>query len=74
MNSTNNVEKIGAYAGIAGALLAASGFGLYGYPLFTLSSMMLIASSYKQKNFNLLKMQSAFLAANAIGIYTFCIG
>ncbi len=72
MNSrTKTVEKVGAVLGIVGAFFAASGFGAIGYPAFTLSSVFLCYTSLMQKNYSLLSMQAAFLAANAIGIYTF---
>jgi hypothetical protein len=74
MNSnTNSMEKIGAYAGIVGAFLVATNNGDYGYPFFAVSSILLMVTSCKQKNWSLLKMQSAFFLANAIGIYTFCM-
>ena len=68
------MERIGTIFGIIGAFLAALGVGVYGYPLFTISSVCLIISSYRQGNKNLLALQSAFLACNVIGIYTFVIG
>lgn len=68
------MERIGTVFGIIGAFLAALGVGVYGYPLFTVSSICLMVSSYKQQNRNLLALQSAFLACNVIGIYTFVIG
>ena len=74
MNSrTQTVEKVGAALGIIGAFLAASGLGAFGYPAFTLSSLLLCYTSLMQKNYSLLSMQGAFLAANAIGIYTFVL-
>jgi len=73
MDSTKTLEKIGAALGIVGAFLAAAGFGAYGYPAFTLSSLLLTFTAYRQSNKNLLAMQGAFLTANVIGIYTFVI-
>jgi hypothetical protein len=73
MNSSkgNKMERLGALCGIIGAFLAASGFGAYGYPLFTLSSVLLLATSIRQKQHNLIALQSAFLCANIVGIYHF---
>jgi hypothetical protein len=74
MNSrTQTVEKLGAAFGILGAFLAAAGFGIIGYPCFTLSSVLLVYTSIMQKNYNLLSMQAAFLAANILGIFTFTV-
>ena len=74
MNSrTQTVEKFGAGFGILGAFLAAAGFGVVGYPCFTLSSILLVYTSIMQKNYNLLSMQAAFLAANILGIFTFTV-
>jgi hypothetical protein len=73
MDTTKLLEKIGAALGIVGAFLAAAGFGAYGYPAFTLSSLLLTFTAYRQGNKNLLAMQGAFLTANLIGIYTFVI-
>lgn len=73
MDSTKTLEKIGAALGIVGAFLAAAGFGVYGYPAFTLSSLLLSFTAYRQANRALLSMQGAFLTANLIGIYTFVI-
>ena len=62
------MERIGTVCGILGALLAALGFGVYGYPLFTLSSICLLRSSFLQRNKNLMMLQGAFLLCNIIGI------
>ncbi len=67
------IESFGVFCGIIGAFLAASGFGAYGYPLFTLSSLALIISAYMQKNGNLMALQGAFLCANIVGIFTFVL-
>lgn len=66
-------EKLGATLGILGAFLAASGFGVIGYPAFTVSSLLLCYTAYKQSNNSLMAMQGAFLAANLIGIFTFTV-
>ena len=65
------MEKIGAFCGILGAFLAAFGFGAFGYPLFTLSSIFLLRSSFLQGNKNLMMLQSAFLLANVVGVFNF---
>jgi len=70
---TQTIEKVGAGLGMLGAFLAASGFGLIGYPAFTLSSLLLCYTAKRQANQSLMFMQSAFLAANLIGIYTFVL-
>lgn len=67
------VEKFGAGFGIIGAFLAAAGFGVIGYPAFTLSSILLVYTSVMQKNYSLLSMQAAFLAANILGLFTFTV-
>jgi hypothetical protein len=65
------MERIGTVCGVIGAFLAALGMGLYGYPLFTLSSICLLRSSWAQGNRNLIALQSAFLLTNIIGIFHF---
>lgn len=65
------MEKLGTVCGIGGAFLAACGLGAFGYPLFTLSSIFLLRSSFTQGNKNLMMLQSAFLLANIIGIIHF---
>jgi hypothetical protein len=73
-NVSKMMERIGTVFGIAGAFLAALGVGVFGYPLFTVSSVCLMTSSYQQNNKNLFALQSAFLGCNIIGIYTFAFG
>ena len=68
------MEKLGVICGVLGAFIAAAGFGLFGYPLFTLSSVLLFISAKQQKNINLMYLQSAFLMANIVGIKTFVFG
>jgi hypothetical protein len=70
---TQTVEKVGAALGMLGAFLAASGFGMIGYPFFTLSSLLLAYTAKCQKNNSLLMLQGVFLCANIIGIYTFVL-
>lgn len=70
---TQTAEKVGAALGMLGAFLAASGFGLIGYPAFTLSSVILCYTAKRQENKSLMFMQAAFLTANLIGIYTFVL-
>lgn len=70
---TKRLEKFGAGFGIIGAFAAAAGFGAFGYPAFTLSSILLVYTSIMQKNYSLLSMQAAFLAANILGIFTFTV-
>ncbi len=65
------MERFGTVCGIIGAFLAAAGMGLYGYPLFFLSSIALCYSAVKQGNKNLMALQAAFLLANIIGLKTF---
>ncbi len=63
------MEKLGVLCGIIGAFVVALGYPLQGYPLFTVSSAALIYSAMKQKNSNLLMLQTTFLAANILGIF-----
>jgi hypothetical protein len=67
------MEKIGTICGISGATLAACGLGAFGYPLFTLSSIFLLRSSFIQGNKNLMMLQGAFLLTNIIGIFHYVI-
>lgn len=71
MNITVWVEFIGVASGIMGSFLVANGLFKFGYPLFLLSSQLLVYTAFKQRNINLIMMQTVFLLANINGIYTF---
>lgn len=64
-------EFIGVICGIAGAFLVANGFFKTGYPLFTLSALLLFFTAYKQFNKNLMLLQFVFLCANINGMIHF---
>ena len=68
-----NAERLGAALGMIGAFLAAMNLGIYGYPAFSLSSIILFGTALKQKNPNLMALQATFLIANILGIYTFIL-
>jgi nicotinamide riboside transporter PnuC len=70
---TKLIELIGTVSGIIGAFLVALGLGAYGYPVFITSSFCLTISAYAQKNWNLLALQSVFVCANILGIYTYLV-
>lgn len=65
------IETIGTVSGIIGALLVATKNAEYGYPVFLTSSVCLLISAYKQKNKNLIWLQSAFLATNLLGLVNY---
>lgn len=65
------IELIGVIAGIIGSFSVANGLFTIGYPLFTLSSLLLVYTAMNQKNINLVTLQGVFLLANFNGLYTF---
>ena len=73
-DSMKYAEFFGVVCGIVGAFLAAAKFGNFGYPLFTLSSIALLYSAIKQKNWNLTALQGTFFCANIVGVYNFVFG
>lgn len=62
------IEFIGVFAGITGSFLAARGFLADGFCLFLVSSLCLVYSAMKQKNWNLTLLQSVFLFSNMLGV------
>lgn len=65
------IETVGVICGIIGAFIVANAMPQYGYPLFTLSSIMLTYTAFKQNNYNLVALQGVFMIANINGLYTF---
>lgn len=65
------VEFIGVAHGIIGAFLVANGIMSIGYPAFTISSLLLAYTAWKQGNKNLLLLQGVFFCANVNGLITF---
>jgi hypothetical protein len=66
-----SVELIGVISGIIGSFAVANAIPTIGYPLFTLSSILLVFTAFKQNNFNLVMLQGVFLLANINGLITF---
>ncbi len=71
---TKVIETIGVFAGIIGSFLVARGFLAVGFCLFMLSSICLVYSAYKQSNYNLILLQSAFLFSNTLGVSNYVFG
>jgi len=65
------IETLGTLAGIAGAFLVALKFATIGYPLFALSSVLLLVSALQQKQKNFIALQSVFMVANIIGLLNY---
>ena len=68
------IEFIGVFSGILGSFLVARGILAIGFCLFLVSSLCLLYSAYKQKNWNLILLQSAFLFSNALGVSNYVFG
>jgi len=65
------LEFVGVLCGIIGSFAVANGLFTIGYPLFTLSALLLLYTAFKQMNKNLMLLQGVFLLANINGLYTF---
>lgn len=68
------VEFVGVFSGITGSFLVARGFLAVGFCLFLVSSLCLVYSAVKQKNWNLTLLQSAFLVSNILGVSNYVFG
>lgn len=68
------IEFIGVFAGITGSFLVARGFLAVGFCLFLLSSLCLVYSAIKQRNWNLTLLQGAFLFSNVLGVSNYVFG
>lgn len=62
------MELIGTVAGIIGAFLVAGKVG-YGYWFFLLSSLFLLVSAIGKKQYNLVALQTVFVASNIFGLF-----
>lgn len=67
------IESIGVFCGVIGAFIVANAMPVIGYPFFTISSILLIYTAWKQKNANLVILQAVFILANINGLYTFFV-
>ena len=68
------IEFVGVFSGILGSFLVARSFLSVGFCLFLVSSMCLLFSAVKQKNWNLTLLQSAFLFSNMLGVSNYVFG
>jgi hypothetical protein len=68
------IEFVGVMSGIFGSFLVARGFLSFGFCLFLVSSLALLYSAVKQKNWNLTLLQSAFLVSNMLGVSNYVFG
>jgi hypothetical protein len=68
------VEFVGVFCGILGSFLVARGVLAIGFCLFLVSSMCLLFSAFKQRNWNLILLQSAFLFSNLLGVSNYVFG
>jgi hypothetical protein len=68
------VEFVGVFSGILGSFLVARGYLSFGFCLFLVSSICLLCSAIKQKNWNLTLLQSAFLFSNILGVSNYVFG
>ena len=62
------MEFFGAIAGIIGAFLVAGKVGT-GYWFFLLSSLFLLVSAIRKKQYNLVALQMVFVASNIFGLF-----
>lgn len=68
------IEFVGVFSGILGSFLVARGSLAVGFCLFLVSSLCLMFSAVKQKNWNLTLLQSAFLFSNVLGVSNYVFG
>ena len=68
------IEFVGVFSGILCSFLVARGFLSVGFCLFLVSSICLLYSAIKQKNWNLTLLQSAFLFSNMLGVSNYVFG
>ena len=68
------IEFVGVFSGILGSFLVARGVLSVGFCLFLFSSLALLYSALKQKNWNLTLLQSAFLFSNILGVSNYVFG
>ena len=64
------IEWSGVILALSGSFMVSSGM-FSGFILFTISSICLIYTAWRQSNKALMSMQFAFLMFNLNGIYTF---
>ncbi len=74
VSMTKVIEFIGVFSGILGSFLVARSFLAVGFCLFLVSSVCLMYSAVKQKNWNLTLLQSAFLFSNVLGVSNYVFG
>jgi hypothetical protein len=68
------IEFVGVFSGITGSFLVARGYLAPGFCFFLISSLCLVYSAIKQKNWNLTLLQSAFLFSNILGVSNYVFG
>lgn len=68
------IEGAGVLCGITGSFCVARGYLAIGFCLFLISSMCLITSAIKQKNWNLTLLQGSFLFSNILGVSNYVFG
>lgn len=68
------VETVGVFAGIFGSFSVSRGYLAIGFCSFLLSSICLFTSAVKERNYNLVLLQSAFLVSNLLGVSKYVFG
>jgi hypothetical protein len=68
------IEFFGVLCGISGSFLVARGVLAIGFCLFLVSSVCLLYSALKQKNWNLTALQGTFLVSNVMGVSNYVFG
>lgn len=68
------VEFVGVVLGMTGALLVARGGTDIGFIVLLASSLMLSYSAVQQKNWNLVVLQSVYVACNVLGVSNYIFG
>lgn len=74
MKSLKVIEFLGVLTGISGSFLVARGVLAIGFCLFLVSSICLLTSAVKQKNWNLTTLQGTFLVSNVLGVSNYVFG
>lgn len=74
MLKNNVIESFGVACAIVGSFMVARGVLAMGFCFFFISSICLLYSAIKQKNWNLSVLQGTFLVSNVLGISNYIFG
>jgi len=71
MKLNKHIERLGVAFGILGAFSVAGEYPAMGYPLFTLSSVALLYTAWRQGQINFIPLQTVYLGANILGLVNY---